>query len=186
MARRARHPGPSGTSLLRAAPATLLFLAAAIFAACSQQPAPAPARDVPVSVDRIAIDAQGVPVVVLEEEGGPRWLPIWIGSAEARSIALQIEEKTSPRPNSHDLARAMIRGLDASVERVVVTELRAGTYYAVLEVAIGDRVVEIDARPSDSIAIALRDGAPIFVRAKLFEATGSSDSAEGEAREREI
>ena len=56
--------------------------------------------------------------LVLEEERGPRWLPIWIGTAEARSIALQMEERTSPRPNSHDLARAMIRGLDASVERV--------------------------------------------------------------------
>ena len=69
---------------------------------------------------------------------------------------------------------------------MVVTELRAGTYYAVLEVAIGDRVVEIDARPSDSIAIALRDGAPIFVRAKLFESTGASDSADGGAPGREI
>ncbi len=184
MARCSRHPGPSGTSLLLANRATLL--AACFTAACSQEPEPPLLRDVPVSVDRIAIDDQGVPVVVLEEEGGPRWLPIWIGSAEARSIALEIEERTSPRPNSHDLARAMIRGLDASVERVVVTELRAGTYYAVLEVAIGDRVVEIDARPSDSIAIALRDGAPIFVRAKLFELTGSSDSAEDEAPGREI
>ncbi len=184
MARRARHPGRSGTSLLLAALTTLL--AACFTAACSREPGPPPPRDVPVSVDRIAIDDQGVPVVVLEEEGGPRWLPIWIGSAEARSIALEIEERTSPRPNSHDLARAMIRGLDASVERVVVTELRAGTYYAVLEVAIGDRVVEIDARPSDSIAIALRDGAPIFVRAKLFELTGSSDSAEKRVPGREI
>ena len=184
MARRARHPSPSGTSLLLAAPVALL--AACFTSACSQQAEPAPLRDVPVSVDRVAIDDQGVPVVVLEEEGGPRWLPIWIGSAEARSIALQIEERPSPRPNSHDLARAMIRGLDASVERVVVTELRAGTYYAVLEVAIGDRVVEIDARPSDSIAIALRDGAPIFVRAKLFELSGSSEFSEKRSPGREI
>jgi bifunctional DNase/RNase len=141
---------------------------------------------VQVAVDRIAIDDHGVPVVVLEEEDGPRWLPIWIGTAEARSIALEIEERTSPRPNSHDLARDMIRGLDASVERVVVTELRDGTYYAVLGMALGDRIVEIDARPSDAIAIALRDGAPIYVRSKLFEQNGSSESDQADAPRREI
>ncbi len=142
--------------------------------------------DVAVRVDRIAIDDHGVPVVVLEEERGPRWLPIWIGTAEARSIALQMEERSSPRPNSHDLARAMIRGLDASVERVVVTELRDGTYYAVLGMAANGRVVEIDARPSDAIAIALRDGAPIFVRDSLFERAGSAESSDEDLPEREI
>jgi bifunctional DNase/RNase len=174
---------PSGTR-----PSSLtgtLFVLGALAAACGEPSAPA-ARDVPVRVDRIAIDDNNVPVVVLEEEGGPRWLPIWIGTAEARSIALEIEEQTLPRPNSHDLARSLIRGLDGSVARVVVTELRSGTYYAILGISLGDRVVEIDARPSDAIAIALRDGAPIFVRDPLFEQGGSSHDAEDEGFEREI
>ena len=143
---------------------------------------------VQVVVDRIAIDDHGVPVVVLEEQGGPRWLPIWIGTAEARSIALEIEERTSPRPNSHDLARAMIRGLDASVDRVIVTELRSGTYYAVLGMAIGDRVVEIDARPSDAIALALRAQAPVFVMPEVLDqakATKIDDDKPEEERVRE-
>jgi hypothetical protein len=137
-------------------------------------------------VDRIAIDQFNTPVVVLEEEGGPRWLPIWIGTAEAHSIALQIERRSSPRPNSHDLTRELIHGLDGSVERVVVTELRNGTYYAVLGIVHGDEHVELDARPSDAIAIALRDGAPIFVRESLFEQVGDPDLDEPEPPGREI
>lgn len=167
-----------------ATPLLLAILALHVVACGDREPSSN--GDVPVRVDRIAIDDHGVPVVVLEEERGPRWLPIWIGTAEARSIALQMEARSSPRPNSHDLARAMIRGLDASVERVVVTELRDGTYYAVLDVASGERTVEIDARPSDAIAIALRDGAPIFVRATLFEQSGSASDSDGELPEREI
>jgi hypothetical protein len=173
MARRTRHPVPVG----------VVLLLAAIGAGCAEREA-SRARDVRVRVDRIAIDDNDVPVVVLEEEGGPRWLPIWIGTAEARSIALEMERASSPRPNAHDLARALIRGLDASVAHVVVTELRDGTYYAILGVQLGDRVVEIDARPSDAIAIGLRDGAPIFVREALFE-RGGSDAA-GDLPEHEI
>jgi bifunctional DNase/RNase len=167
MARRARHPVPAGT----------LLLVAAIAAGCAEPESEA-THDVLVRVDRIAVDDNDVPVVVLEEEGGPRWLPIWIGTAEARSIALEMEARTSPRPNAHDLARSLIRGLDASVARVVVTDLRDGTYYAILGIALGDRVVEIDARPSDAIAIGLRDGAPIFVREALFERAGSDEATD--------
>jgi len=175
MARRTRHRGPAG----------VLLLLAALAAGCGEPESPA-ARDVLVRVDRIAIDDNNVPVVVLEEEGGPRWLPIWIGSAEARSIALEMEARSSPRPNTHDLARALIRGLDASVARVVVTELRDGTYYAILGIALGERVVEIDARPSDAIAIALRDGAPIFVREILFERADSPGEPSDTGPEHEI
>jgi bifunctional DNase/RNase len=174
MARCRRHAVLAGT----------LLLIAAIAAACGGREAPG-TRDIRVRVDRIAVDDNDVPVVVLEEEGGPRWLPIWIGTAEARSIALEMEARDSPRPNAHDLARSLIRGLDASVARVVVTELRDGTYYAILGIALGDRVVEIDARPSDAIAIGLRDGAPIFVREALFERAGS-DAAGDALPEHEI
>ncbi len=163
----------------------ILCMLASLFGACAESEPKTP-RDVPVTVDRIAIDDHNVPVVVLEEQGGPRWLPIWIGTAEARSIALEMEDRTSPRPNSHDLARDVIRRLDGSVERVVVTELLDGTYYAILGITLGNRTVEIDARPSDAIAIALRASAPIFVRATVFEEAGASSDDDPDLPRKEI
>ncbi len=130
---------------------------------------PAHEHEVAVRVERVGLDADDLPIVLLEETGGPRWLAIWIGIAEAQSIALSIESFASPRPNSHDLARSVIDGLRGKVERVVVTDVREGTYYATLALRAGDRRVEIDARPSDAIAIALRAHAPIFVRDHLLE-----------------
>ena len=103
-----------------------------------------------------------------------RLLPIWIGIAEATSIARHIDASPAPRPNTHDLAARLIERLDGRVERVVVTALRGGTYYGVLHLRSGNGVSEVDVRPSDGIAIALRSGAPIFVRAQLFEAAGES------------
>ena len=126
-----------------------------------------------VHVGRVAIDQQDIPVLVLEEDEGSRWLPIWIGTSEARSIALEMEKRSSPRPNTHDLARSVIYGLEGDVERVVVTELKGGTYYAKLRLRMRNRSIEIDSRPSDAIAIALRTGAPIYVRETLFEAAAS-------------
>ena len=143
-------------------------------------------RDVRVRVDRVVIDDNDSPVVVLEEEGGTRWLPIWIGSSEARSIAIEMESMRSPRPNTHDLARDLIQHLDAEVARAVVTELREGTYYASLLLKRGGHILPIDARPSDAIAIALRAHAPIFVREPLFDQSHADDAEHGESPRREI
>lgn len=151
--------------------ATALLTLALAVCGCGRA-APESAQDVPVRVERLALDSHDVPVLVLEEEGGPRLLPIWIGTAEARSIAVQIEARTPPRPNTHDLARRLIQGLHGEVVRVVVTELRGGTYYALITLRSGSDVVDIDSRPSDAIAIALRAGAPIYVRAALFDSAG--------------
>ena len=109
------------------------------------------------------------PIVWLEERHGDRTLPIWIGEAEAQSIAAELGNLEWPRPNSHDLTKRLLAGLEATVERVVVTELRKGTYFAVLVVRAGGKRVEIDSRPSDAIAIALRVEAPVYVREPLFE-----------------
>jgi bifunctional DNase/RNase len=163
---------------LRAVSSVVLILATLSWTLCCSGPSPDANRDVPVRVERVAVDSHDLPVLVLEEEQGPRWLPIWIGTAEARSIALNIEERSSPRPNSHDLIRNVIDGLEGEVTRVVVTDLRGGTYYAVLTLRARAGEVEIDSRPSDAIAIALRAGAPIFVRAELFESSGSKDAVE--------
>jgi bifunctional DNase/RNase len=134
-------------------------------------------HDVAVNVERVGLDPNNLPVVLLEERSGSRWLAIWIGTAEAESIAMSIDDVASPRPNSHDLARSVIDGLHGEVERVVVTDLRDGTYYATLLLRAGRQRVEIDARPSDAIAIALRARAPIFVRDHLFEHEEAPDSS---------
>ena len=150
----------------------VVWIGLALAATCATACAPseiAHDHEVAVRVERVGLDANGLPVVLLAEKTGSRWLAIWIGSAEAQSIAISIEALASPRPNSHDLARSVIAGLHGEVERAVVTDLREGTYYATLALRAGDRRVEIDARPSDAIAIALRSGAPIFVRDQLFE-----------------
>lgn len=157
-----------------------IVLALAAWLACTPGD-PARDHDVAVRVERVGLDANDLPVVLLEERGGTRWVAIWIGTAEAESIAMSIESIASPRPNSHDLARSVIDGLRGEVERVVVTDLRGGTYYATLALRAGRRRVEIDARPSDAIAIALRTRAPIFVRDHLFEHAETAGAKGAEA-----
>ena len=129
---------------------------------------------VPVRVSFIALDASNVPVLILEEEAGGRMLPITIGVAEASSIDAEIHKQRPARPNSHDFAARLIAGLDAELVRVVVTEIRNGTFYAILVLEAHGKRVEIDARPSDAIATALRAGAPILVREQVFEQAGES------------
>ena len=149
--------------------------------ACAQAEPP-PELEIPVRVGTVAVDQSNAPVVILEEENGPRVLPIWIGTAEASSIASQINDNPPPRPNSHDMARRVIQQLDAEVERVVVTELRQGTYYALLSLRANGRLIEIDVRPSDGIALALRAEAPILVRASVFEEAGEALELEESGR----
>jgi bifunctional DNase/RNase len=138
-------------------------------------------EDVLVKVRYVAVDPQaGAPVLLLEEQNGERRLPIWIGFAEARSIASEMEHREKPRPNTHDLAKRVIDGLEAGVERAVVTELRDGTYFAILVLHTQNGRVEIDSRPSDAIAIALRFEAPVYVRPSVFEDSGRVPAPEAE------
>ena len=136
--------------------------------------------EVAVTVRMVALDEARTPVVILEETDGPRVLPIWIGSAEATSIAAEINRQPSPRPNSHDMAKRLVEGLEAQVESVVVTELRRNTYYALLTLRANGRRIEIDVRPSDGIALALRTEAPIRVRESVFAEAGEPIVDEGE------
>jgi bifunctional DNase/RNase len=153
-------------------PRTIVLLALlALLSACAESERVAE-DEVLVRVDTVFLDEHHAPVVLLQEEHGPRALPIWIGTAEASSIASQINNRRPPRPNFHDLAQRLIQKLDAEVERVVVTELRGGTYYAELTLRSGGRRIDIDVRPSDGIAVALRTHAPILVRDSVFEAAG--------------
>lgn len=146
-----------------------LLLALLLAGACGGDAPDDGASDVPVQVGNVVLDPRsGTPVVLLAETDGERMLPIWIGFAEARSIASELKGDEPPRPNTHDLAKRLLLGLHGQLDRVVVTELREATFYAVLVIRSDGGRVEIDARPSDAIAIALRLERPIFVREPVF------------------
>lgn|SRR5690348_8665615 len=104
-----------------------------------------------------------MPIVVLKESNGESVLPIWVGLYEANAIALEIEKVSTPRPMTHDLIKNVLMGLDTVVHKVVVSELKDDTFYAVIWVEQAGRVVSIDARPSDALALALRMDCPIYV-----------------------
>lgn len=110
-----------------------------------------------------------MPIIILRDEIGDRVLPIWVGIFEANAIALQIENVATPRPMTHDLLRNVIQDLDGLVQKVVVSELRENTFFAVIHVAVRGEALLIDARPSDAIALALRTKAPIFVEEEVID-----------------
>jgi bifunctional DNase/RNase len=116
-------------------------------------------------------------VVVLREVGGERTLPIWIGTNEANAIAMELQGMKPERPMTHDLLRHLISGLGGELRRVQITDLREDTYYAELLIVRGEEVVQVDARPSDSIALALRCNAPIFTTDALLDRPAAPASA---------
>ena len=112
------------------------------------------------------------PIVVLKDDDEKFLLPIWVGIFEANAIALQLENITTPRPMTHDLLRNMIAELNARVLRIVINDLRDSTFFAQIRLAIGagtERTLEVDARPSDAIALALRTEAPIYVAQSVLD-----------------
>ncbi len=110
-----------------------------------------------------------MPIVILRDEAGDRVLPIWVGIFEANAIALQIENVAAPRPMTHDLLRNVIQDLDGAVQKVVVSELKENTFFAVIHLTVRGEAVLIDARPSDAIALALRTKAPIYVEEDVID-----------------
>lgn len=125
---------------------------------------------VEVRVQSLAMDrSTKTPVVILEETDGERLLPIWIGPSEARAIATELAEPEFPRPLTHALCYSVLQSFGASLERVIITSVEKSTYYAELIVRTNGDVRSIDARPSDSIAIALRAGARILADEALLE-----------------
>lgn len=125
---------------------------------------------VEVRVQSMGLDpSTNTPVVILQELGGERVLPIWIGPSEASAIAMQLAEMPFPRPLTHDLLCSVLRGLGGSVEKVVITRVEDGTYFAELLVRRNGDMISVDARPSDSIAIALRVDARVFAQDELLE-----------------
>ena len=129
---------------------------------------------VEVSVAHLGVErTTNTPIVVLQEKGGARVIPIYIGHTEANAIAMELADVKFERPLTHDLLRQVIIGLGAELSRVVVTRVEKSTYYAELELRRDDHIIQIDARPSDSIAIALRLKAPIYTSEDLLELASS-------------
>jgi uncharacterized protein len=110
-----------------------------------------------------------MPIIILRDEEGQRVLPIWVGVFEANAIALQIENVTTPRPMTHDLLRNVIADLKADIQKIVVSDLKENTFYALIYLTVNGELMAIDARPSDAIALALRAKAPIFVEDSVID-----------------
>jgi bifunctional DNase/RNase len=125
---------------------------------------------VEVRVQSLGLDrSSNTPVVILEEVGGDRVLPIWIGPGEASAIAMQLAEMEFSRPLTHDLLVAVLNGLGGNLRKVIITRVEKNTYYAELIIHRNGEVISVDARPSDSIAVALRVDARIFAQDDLLE-----------------
>jgi len=125
---------------------------------------------VPMSIKGLMLDpVSNSPLVVLKDEADKFFLPIWVGIFEANAIALQLENVSTPRPMTHDLLKNMIADLDARVSRVVISDLRDSTFFAQIRLITGSKTLEVDARPSDAIALALRTEAPIFVAQSVLD-----------------
>jgi uncharacterized protein len=125
---------------------------------------------VEVRVRAVTIDPQaGSPVVLLEDVQGDRVLPIWVGVFEARAIAMEMDNVAPPRPMTHDLIKTILEGMNAQVTGVVINDLKENTFYAQIALTAGPASLQIDARPSDAIALALRVKAPIRVAKTVFD-----------------
>jgi bifunctional DNase/RNase len=109
------------------------------------------------------------PIVLLRTADGNKFLPIWIGHPEAAAILMKLQNASTPRPMTHDLVTDMLEQLDATVVRITVTELRESTFYASITVQTNGTEIEIDSRPSDAIALAIRADAPIFADERVIE-----------------
>jgi bifunctional DNase/RNase len=138
---------------------------------------------VEMRVWRLAFDQRtDTPVVILQEADGKRILPIWIGRAEARAIGMELAGQRFQRPLTHDLMKTIIEGLDGTMRKVVIIELKDNTFYAKLFIEKGDDIVGIDARPSDSLALALRTKSPVFVAEELLKAQPLSEELTDDER----
>ncbi|MGD0174133.1 MAG: bifunctional nuclease family protein [Anaerolineales bacterium] len=127
------------------------------------------------TVDRIQVNLVSQSrVVVLRETNGNRFLPIWIGQFEAEAIAMFLQEVEAVRPMTHDLLKNLLQGLGAVLERVEIHDLRDDVFYARLMIRSGETQIEVDSRPSDGIALAIRVHAPIFIAEAVMDRAGTS------------
>jgi len=127
-----------------------------------------------------------MPIVVLKDLAGDSVLPIWVGIYEANAIALEIEKVTTPRPMTHDLIKVLLMGLDTSVKKVVVSELKDDTFYALIWLERGGELISVDSRPSDALALALRHDCPIYVEERVLQSSKSSTAVSEKVNNEEL
>ncbi len=142
---------------------------------------------VSMSIKGLMLDpVSNSPIVVLKDDQEKYFLPIWVGIFEANAIALQLENITTPRPMTHDLLRNMISQLNAQVIRVVINDLRDSTFFAQIRIIRDGKTLELDARPSDAIALALRTEAPIFVEQSVLDQAQTISPDSGEEQDEKL
>jgi uncharacterized protein len=127
-----------------------------------------------------------MPIVLLKDPETEALLPIWVGLYEANAIALEVEKTQSPRPSTHDLLRNLAQSLNARVQRVVVTELKNDTFYAVIWMEQNGEIIALDARPSDALALALRTDCPVFVDEHVLQAAKVLPNPAEQASEKDV
>jgi bifunctional DNase/RNase len=145
--------------------------------------------EIEVKIRALMMDPNsGTPILILKDVNSETMLPIWVGAYEANAIALEIEKIAPQRPMTHDLLRNLIVEMGVQVNRVVVTELRDNTFFAVIEMSTADgSIMMLDSRPSDAIALALRADCPIYVDMDVIRASRNTVSTEeGEVDEDEV
>jgi bifunctional DNase/RNase len=137
-----------------------------------------PNEELQVEIKGLMLDpSSNVPIIILRDIRSQLFLPIWIGVFEANAIALRIEGVEPPRPMTHDLLQSLVEQLGGTVEKIVISDLRESTFFALIHVRNHDRSVAVDARPSDAIALALRTSSPIFVLRSVLDKAQAVDLA---------
>jgi len=127
-----------------------------------------------------------MPIVILKDLDGNSVLPIWVGVYEANAIALEIEKVTTPRPMTHDLIKNLLMGLGSGLRKVVVSELKDDTFYAVIWMERDGEMIAIDSRPSDALALALRLDCPIYVEEEVLKSSKVSNAVSDKANSEEL
>lgn len=137
--------------------------------------------EVEVRIRGLMMDpSTNMPIVVLKDVASEAVMPIWLGIFEANAIAVELEKVTTPRPMTHDLIRNLFHCLNISLEKVVINQLKADTFYAILWLRQGNELITLDARPSDAIALAMRADCPLYVDSAVLEAAKLHPSTPGE------
>jgi bifunctional DNase/RNase len=127
-----------------------------------------------------------MPIVILKDVNGNAILPIWVGVYEANAIALEIERVSTPRPMTHDLIKTLLLGLNAGMKKVVVSELKDDTFYAVIWLERDGEIISVDSRPSDALALALRLDCPIYVEEAVLKSSKQASSVSDKVNNEEL
>lgn len=143
--------------------------------------------EVEVKIRGLMMDpVTNMPIVILKDVSGSAVLPIWVGVYEANAIALEIEKVSTPRPMTHDLIKNLLLGLNTTVRKVVVSDLREDTFYALIWLEQDGQVISIDSRPSDALALALRLDCPIYVEEEVLKSSKIASATSEKATNEEL